>query len=291
MTNYIYKEPLKANYSITSNDLAQDNNISGMALATYVYIKSQPSNFKLSASKIAERFKISVQTAWKYINELVSLGVIEVEKARNQNGTFKNFLFFKLLNYASKAISHKRKNSVVVNPPKIGVKTATNPQECEPQSTNEILSTIKRKKNKHENMRACEKISKPNHSLKSPIKNLSAFNQFKNFINSLLGNLDTKGLEPTEKDAFEKFLSYRNEKQKLTYASKKALLEQALELKAQGQNLELCINQSIRRNYNEIYALMSFTKPNKTTSTTHELLQDENFEIKPNPAYGGYCIF
>ncbi|HAP9482791.1 TPA: DNA-binding protein, partial [Enterococcus faecium] len=120
------------------------------------------------------------------------------------------------------------------------------------------------------------------------IKNLSMFKRFSDFVFSLLGNLDTRGLDKRERQAFERFLHYRNEKAKLTYATKKALLEQALELKDKDQDLVQCIEQSIRKGYNEIYTLMEF-KPSLTTPKHEE--QEESYEYKPNPKYGGYCIW
>lgn len=116
--------------------------------------------------------------------------------------------------------------------------------------------------------------------------NISAFKRFSDFIFSILGNLDTRGLEKRDKKAFERFLHYRNEKSKLTYATKKALLKQALELKEQGQDIATCVEQSIRKGYNELYAVFEF-KP----SFTLQKQEEEAFEYKPNPKYNGYCIW
>ncbi|MFP5952430.1 hypothetical protein ACLF8M_06645 [Helicobacter pylori] len=101
-----------------------------------------------------------------------------------------------------------------------------------------------------------------------------------------LGNLDTSGLEKRDKQAFERFLHYRNEKKKLTYATKKALLKQALELKEQGQDIVKSVEQSIRKGYNELYAVLEFNP-----SWPAQKQEEEAFEYKPNPKYNGYCIW
>lgn len=97
--------------------------------------------------------------------------------------------------------------------------------------------------------------------------------------------------------AFEEFLNYRSEKHKLSYSTKKALLHQAEALKAQGCDLVACINQSIRRNYNEIYEVMHFEKPSYSYKSKAEQRNDEimdqfdGLNYKPNPKYNGFCIW
>lgn len=118
------------------------------------------------------------------------------------------------------------------------------------------------------------------------IKNFSMFKRFSDFVFSLLGNLDISGLEKRERKAFERFLHYRNEKAKLTYATKKALLKQALELKEQGQDIVKSVEQSIRKGYNELYAVFEFK-----ARWTPQKQEEEPLEYKPNPKYNGYCIW
>lgn len=119
------------------------------------------------------------------------------------------------------------------------------------------------------------------------------FDRFSGFFSSILGNLDTKSLNQYEKSAFEEFLNYRSEKHKLSYSTKKALLHQAEALKAQGCDLVACINQSIRRNYNEIYEVMLFEKPSyKSEAKQKDEEFIDNFDgYKPNPKYNGLCIW
>ncbi|GAA9075484.1 hypothetical protein BTM317_15690 [Helicobacter pylori] len=90
-------------------------------------------------------------------------------------------------------------------------------------------------------------------------------------------------------------MNYRSEKHKLSYSTKKALLHQCEALKAQGCDLVDCINQSIRRNYNEIYEVMHFEKPSYKSEAEQKneevMEQFEPTNFKPNPKYNGYCIW
>ncbi len=141
-------------------------------------------------------------------------------------------------------------------------KKNNNKHEKMDSNVNENLQNQADQKNKHNN---------PSCFTGSKIKNFSMFKRFSDFVFSILGNLDTRGLEKREKQAFQRFLHYRNEKTKLTYATKKALLKQALELKEQGQDITECVWQSIRKGYNELYAVMEFKPsftPQKRSRTT-----------------------
>ncbi len=138
------------------------------------------------------------------------------------------------------------------------------------------------------------KNSNENFSFKSSkIKNPSLFNRFSAFFSSILGNLDTKNLSQCERSAFEEFLNYRSEKHKLSYSTKKALLHQAEALKAQGCDLVACVQQSIRRNYNEIYEVMHFEKQNAKSQAKQkdDEVMDQFDYSGSNPKFGGYCIW
>ncbi len=119
------------------------------------------------------------------------------------------------------------------------------------------------------------------------------FDRFSAFFSSILGNLDIKHLNQCERSAFEEFLNYRSEKHQLSYSTKKALLNQCEALKAQGCDLVACINQSIRRNYNEIYEVMHFEKPSYKNEAKQkdEEVMDQFDGYKPNPKYNGLCIW
>lgn len=130
-------------------------------------------------------------------------------------------------------------------------------------------------------------------SNRSKIFKPSLFNRFSVFFSSILGNLDTKHLNQYERLAFEKFLNYRSEKHQLSYSTKKALLKQCEALKAQGCDLVACIEQSIRRSYNEIYEVMHFKKPrykSEAEKKDEEVMKQFEF-TGSNPKYNGLCIW
>ncbi len=322
--NYILKQPMKFCYTQISNDILDDERVSDIAIAIYGYIKKHATTFKLCIEDIAKRFNRNAKTIYKYLNELKDLGYIEFERERKTDGTFSRFFRFIMWNFsenpsvkqaqepAQKASNHMEKNGLWIKPQK----QASNAHDSEAQSTRKNFPafTLIKDQNKHENIRVSEnffneefaeknqvkkdakdlKNSNENFSFRSPkIKSPSLFNRFSAFFSSILGNLDTKHLNQSERSAFEEFLNYRIEKHRLSYSTKKALLHQCEALKAQGCDLVACINQSIRRNYNEIYEIMHFEKPSyksEAQQKNDEVM--ENFDgYKPNPKYNGLCIW
>ncbi len=258
------------------------------------------------------------------MNELKDLGYIDFERERENNGTFGKFFRFIMWNFsknpsekqyqkqATKASNHMEKNGLWIKTQK----EASNAENTESQSTRKNFPefTLIKDQNKHENIRLSENFSNPDfeeknevsqnpQDLKNPnqkstfkrskIFNPSLFNRFSTFFSSILGNLDTKHLNQCERLAFEEFLNYRSEKHKLSYSTKKALLHQAEALKAQGCDLVACINQSIRRNYNEIYEVMHFGKSSYKSEAKQkdDEVMDQFDGYKPNPKYNGLCIW
>ncbi len=270
--------------------------------------------------------KAFLPTVNKYLNELKELGYIEFERERKNDGTFGKFFQFIMGNFsknpsekqAKKDANHMENNSMWIK----HQKQASNAHDSEAQSTSTYFPafTLIKDQNKHENIRVSENffneefaekipVSKDAKDLKnldrnfllksSKISNPSLFNRFSAFFSSILGNLDTKHLNQYERSAFEEFLNYRSEKHKLSYSTKKALLQQCEALKAQGCDLVACINQSIRRNYNEIYEVMHFEKPSRSYKShkseaeqrNDEIMEQFDYEYKPNPKYNGMVIW
>ncbi|WRG39956.1 helix-turn-helix domain-containing protein [Helicobacter pylori] len=321
--NYILKQPMKYGYTQISNDICDDERVSDIAIAIYAYIKKHATTFKLCIEDIAKRFKRNTKTIYKYLNELKDLGYIDFERERKNDGTFGKFFRFIMGNFsknpsvkqAKKTSNHKENNGLWIKPQK----EASNAENTEAQSTRKNFPafTLIKDQNKHENiheMHACETFSNQeleetnevfedeqvrknqnqNFTFKrSKISKPSLFNRFSAFFSSILGNLDTKHLNPYERSAFEEFLNYRSEKHQLSYSTKKALLKQCEALKAQGCDLLACIEQSIRRNYNEIYEVMHFEKPtykSEAEQKNEEVMSHFDFN-KPNPKYNGLCIW
>ncbi|MGN8448395.1 transcriptional regulator [Helicobacter pylori] len=268
--------------------------------------------------------KAFLPTVNKYLNELKELGYLEFERERKNDGTFGKFFRFIMGNFSKKpsekqaqkrnkkASNHKENNSMWLKPQK----EASNAENSEAQSTRKNFPafTLIKDQNKHEDIRGnknffnqefaekihiskdAEDLKKPNENFafkSSKNKNISLFNRFSAFFSSILGNLDTKHLNQYERLAFEEFLNYRSEKHQLSYSTKKALLHQCEALKAQGCDLVACINQSIRRNYNEIYEVMHFEKPSAKSEAKQK--DDEvmsQFEFSgSNSKSSGYCIW
>lgn len=310
---------MKFGYTQISNEICDDERVSDIAIAIYAYVKKHATTFKLTIEDIAKRFNRNAKTIYKYLNELKELGYIEFERERKSDGTFGKFFQFIMGNHsknpsekqAKNASNHMENNSMWLKPQKQG----SNADDTEAQSTSSYFPvfTLIKDQNKHENIHESEnfstqefaeknQVSKNDQDLKnyknfdlksSKIKNISLFDRFSEFFSSILGNLDTKHLNQYERLAFEEFLNYRSEKHKLSYSTKKALLHQCEALKAQGCDLVACINQSIRRNYNEIYEVMHFEKPSYKSEAKQkdEEVMDSFGGYKPNPKYNGLCIW
>ncbi len=321
---------MKFGYTQISNEICDDERVSDIAIAIYAYVKKHATTFKLTIEDIAKRFNRSTKTIYKYLNELKELGYIEFERERKNDGTFGKFFQFIMGNFskntsekqgkktaqkeAKKDANHMENNSMWIKPQI----QASNAHDSEAQSTSNYfpMFTLIKDQNKHEDISVSENFSTQefeekkqaysnskdskkldkNHSFKSSkISNPSLFNRFSAFFSSILGNLDTKHLNQYERLAFEKFLNYRSEKHKLSYSTKKALLHQCEALKAQGSDLVACINQSIRRNYNEIYEVMHFKKPSYKSEAEQKneevMSQFDPSNFKPNPKYNGLCIW
>ncbi|GHP83219.1 hypothetical protein VN1200_12860 [Helicobacter pylori] len=319
--NYILKQPMKYGYTQISNDICEDERVSDIAIAIYAYIKKQATTFKLCLEDIAKRFNRSLPTVHKYLNELKDLGYIEFERERKSDGTFGKFLHFILKNHSKNPSEKQAKKASNLNKMILfrlkPQKKASNAHDSGAQSTSKNFNafTLIKDQNKHENIHESEnfstqefaeknQVSKNDQDLKnyknfdlksSKSKNISLFDRFSEFFSSILGNLDTQSLNQCERSAFEEFLNYRSEKHKLSYSTKKALLHQAEALKAQGCDLVACINQSIRRNYNEIYEVMLFEKPNYKSESVQKneetMSQFDPSNFKPNPKYNGLCIW
>ncbi len=311
---------MKYGYTQISNDICDDERVSDIAIAIYAYIKKHATTFKLCLEDIAKRFNRSLPTIHKYLNELKDLGYLEFERERKIDGTFGKFLRFFLKNHSQnpsekQAKKEANQNKMILFRSK-PQKQGSNAENSEAQSTSNYFPafTLIKDQNKHENIRVSENFSNPDfkeknevsqnpQDLKNPNQNLtfkrskifkpSLFNRFSAFFSSILGNLDTKHLNQYERSVFEEFLNYRSEKHQLSYSTKKALLKQCEALKAKGCDLVACIEQSIRRNYNEIYEVMHFEKPSyKSEAEKKDEEVMKQFEFTgSNPKYNGLCIW
>ncbi|WQV39032.1 helix-turn-helix domain-containing protein [Helicobacter pylori] len=310
--NYILKNNLnvKSNYTKTANSILIDSPLSRDARIVFITLSSLASSFNPRIEFLCKQLDMNAKTLNKYLKELVQKGFLKIIYYKNKLGKFLGKRAYIL---APTKEQLEQDDFIIVDEsssaetPKFTMRQIDQKQPEKPLKTEvftgkPIFTTLINKKNnnKHEKMdanvsenfqnQADQKNKHDNfscfNSSNSKIKNFSMFKRFSDFVFSILGNLDTRGLEKCDKEAFERFLNYRNEKTKLTYATKKALLEQALELKEQGQDIAKCVDQSIRKGYNEIYALMEFK-----SSRTEQKQEEEPFEYKPNPKYNGYCIW
>ncbi|MGL2771214.1 helix-turn-helix domain-containing protein [Helicobacter pylori] len=308
--NYILKNNLniESNYTKTANSILIDSPLSRDARIVFITLSSLASSFNPRKEFLCKQLDMNAKTLNKYLKELVQKGFLKIIYYKNKLGKFLGKRAYIL---APTKEQLEQEDFIIVDEsnrtetPKFTMrqiveKQAEKPLKAEVCTETPIFTTLINKKNnnKHEKMdenvsenlqnQADQKNKHDNFSCfnGSKIKNFSMFKRFSDFVFSILGNLDTRGLEKRDKEAFERFLNYRNEKGKLTYATKKALLKQALELKEQGQDIVKSVEQSIRKGYNELYAVFEFK-----ARWTPQKQEEEPFEYKPNPKYNGYCIW
>ncbi|MCQ2645387.1 helix-turn-helix domain-containing protein [Helicobacter pylori] len=306
--NYILKNNLnvESNYTKTANSILIDSPLSRDARIVFITLSSLASSFNPRKEFLCKQLEMNAKTLNKYLKELVQKGFLKIIYYKNKLGKFlgkrayilaptkeqleqDNFI---IIDESNRAETTKFTMRQIVE------KQAEKPLKTEVFTETPIFTTLKNKKNNNKHEKMDENVSENfqdqadqnnkhnNLCFKGFKMNISAFERFSDFIFSILGNLDTRGLEKRDKQAFERFLNYRNEKKKLTYATKKALIKQALELKEQGQDIMKSVEQSIRKGYNELYAVFEF-KP----SCPPQKQEEEAFEYKPNPKYNGYCIW
>ncbi|RKV61848.1 helix-turn-helix domain-containing protein [Helicobacter pylori] len=309
--NYILKNNLnvESNYTKTANSILIDSPLSRDARIVFITLSSLASSFNPRKEFLCKQLDMNAKTLNKYLKELVQKGFLKIIYYKNKLGKFlgkrayilaptkeqleqEDFIIvdessraetpkFTMRQKAQKQAEKPLKTEVCTETPiftPLNNKKNNNKHEKMDLNVSENLQNQADQKNKHDNFSCLTSFNK--------IKNLSMFKRFSDFAFSILGNLDTRGLEKRDKQAFERFLHYRNEKVRLTYATKKALLKQALELKEQGQDIVKSVEQSIRKGYNELYAVMEFR-----ARWTPQKQEEEPFEYKPNPKYNGYCIW
>ncbi|MGL2694092.1 helix-turn-helix domain-containing protein [Helicobacter pylori] len=298
--NYILKNNLnvESNYTKTANSILIDSPLSRDARIVFITLSSLASSFNPRKEFLCKQLDMNAKTLNKYLKELVQKGFLKIIYYKNKLGKFLGKRAYIL---APTKEQLEQEDFIIVDEsnrtetPKFTMrqiveKQAEKPLKSEVCTEKPIFTTLINKKdnNKHEKMDENVSENLQNHfsCLRGSIKNFSMFKRFSDFVFSILGNLDTRGLEMRDKQAFERFLNYRNEKGKLTYATKKALLKQALELKEQGQDIAKSVEQSIRKGYNELYAVFEFK-----ARWTPQKQEEEPFEYKPNPKYNGYCIW
>ncbi|MUU51999.1 DNA-binding protein [Helicobacter pylori] len=304
---YILKNNLnvESNYTKTANSILINSPLSRDARIVFITLSSLASTFNPRKEFLCKQLDMNAKTLNKYLKELVQKGFLKIIYYKNKLGKFlgkRGYILAPTKEQLDQDDSIIIDESDCAETPKFTMrqkaqKQAEKPLKTEVFTETPIFTTLINKKNNNKHEKMDENVSenfqdeadqnnKHNSCSKGSNMNISAFKRFSDFIFSILGNLDTRGLEKRDKKAFERFLNYINEKKKLTYATKKALLKQALELKEQGQDIAKCVDQSIRKGYNEIYALMEFK-----TSRTAQKQEEEPFEYEPNPKYNGYCIW
>ncbi|MDU9703305.1 helix-turn-helix domain-containing protein [Helicobacter pylori] len=243
--NYILKNNLnvESNYTKTANNILIDSPLSRDARIVFITLSSLASSFNPRKEFLCKQLDMNAKTLNKYLKELVQKGFLKNIYYKNKLGKFLGKRAYIL---APTKEQLEQDDTIIVDEsnrtetPKFTMrqkaqKQAEKPLKSEVCTETPIFTTLINKKNnnKHEKMdenvsenlqnQADQKNKHDNFScIRGPIKNFSMFKRFNDFIFSILGNLDTRGLERRDKQAFERFLNYRNEKVKLNLRHEKS---------------------------------------------------------------------
>jgi hypothetical protein len=93
------KNPLKSDFTMVSNEVVQDSNLSDRARFIYCYMASMPDNWVFYQANLAKSLGYSRETLQKYMNELLKAGVLT--RKQEKNGT-------KFANYTYELMAYKK---------------------------------------------------------------------------------------------------------------------------------------------------------------------------------------
>lgn len=75
-------------YTMISNRLARESNLSLQAKGIYIFMRSHRSGWSMNVRSVSEALGVSKDTVSKYINELIEFGYIQREQAQGSDGQF-----------------------------------------------------------------------------------------------------------------------------------------------------------------------------------------------------------
>lgn len=116
-------------------------------------------------------------------------------------------------------------------------------------------------------------------------------------LSCVFGNLFVHDFTQQELEALARFFAYRSERLKLTYASKRAILDNARALKALNVSVIEAVEQSIRRCYRDLYApkIYAYNPKNKAFKAVdkpdYSAFENEAFKAYENANRSGAFVF
>lgn len=106
----IIKQKKNKNFTILSNEIFMNNNISARAKGVYAYIMTLPNDWKIYKSEIYNHFsegRTAIDTAFK---ELEDVGYISKKRIQTKNGTFNGWEFTCLESIGNDRLAEKPKS-------------------------------------------------------------------------------------------------------------------------------------------------------------------------------------
>lgn len=272
----IVKPHYTQNFTIVPNSIIRDSNLSLQAIGLCAYVLSLPKEWKINIEQVCLALDISKNTAYKYLKELIQAGVLKKVRLQDEQGKFTNEAIYFVCD------DRENEGENIPTPlPKIcemveSNKTQTKALKSDILTTSQNLNTIN-KDSKDKKRESKKKAQTQFYILQSlEQKRLLALCFAKEPKPT---QLDTSALSVCEKEAFERFLSYRKQKHRLTLATQKAILERFLKAKQMGattQDIQKAVDKSIMQGWQGLFIKQAKNPSQKAKSpqaVSDEILQ------------------
>lgn len=292
----IFYTPPKSNFSVISNKLIRDENLSIGARMLAIFVLSLPKDFKLNSTFLAKNFHISTRTLQRYIKELIDSSYLIKQQAKNKDGSFNKFSLYIFIDENTNALFESLEEEEK-QPNENTQETTQKDSSCQ-EGINETLERYtpqesehlrrdadNKEQNKTQNthFEHCDK--KPHadfcppykiNNIEQKNKNLLACSFFdkKILFISLKKQLKKKnvlnesyeGFLDDEVQEIKNFFAYRLERdKKLTPSTKKYILARLKSFKNEGYNIKHIIQTSILNSWQGLF------KPKETKAQFSKL--------------------
>lgn len=272
-------------FTIVPNKILQESNLSLQAMGLCAYILSLPKTWHINMNNLSQKLGVSKNTLYKYIKELIHAGVLKKAQLKDESGKWsKEGVYFigdfsesRMQNDLDSEISmletseSTQTKPLAVSQNLVIGKAAKNELEVSKVgklAVSQNLTTIKKEyinKQKEKNAHENKKVSKTYILQSIDQKRLFSL-CFAREVKAC--DIDLHLLTQEEQEAFNRFISYRQERARVSNSTKLAIFREFLRLKNVGQNLALCVEQSIMRGYRGLF-LVAQNSPNNAQNVSN----------------------
>lgn len=289
----IIKPTITGNFTMLPNSYIRDKGLSFQAVGLCAYLLSLPKEWHISLEQICENLSISKNTMYKYLKELISAGVLQKARIKDEKGQFVKEGVYSFVLDSSENVESNASENVAESSQNIKQDLSQNTNKITAQndkSTSQNLGSGFAEKKDEEalecgtlstsqnlNSNKYNNINKKNNINNTKLDSSLEAKKSKNAKTSQIHHyilqtdeqkrlfslcfakapkeqvLDLSALNDREQNAFKRFIDYRKEKGHLTISTKKAILAQCKRLIIAGVDLEKSVELSIMRGYRGLF--------------------------------------